>query len=170
MTMADRTFSDAELRRHANLAAHAGARAEAKARQAMEAAQEAWSEAGKAWREVTTILGMLAPNDAGDDERPRGARPVDHIPSHRSPPQDGEGVYVTINRSPFYVWPSTYTGAEIRRFQHPPIRDDYDLWLVGVGEDDRLIRDDETIAIDRGGIRLFSSPHTINAGAPRAET
>lgn len=99
-------------------------------------------------------------------DRLRETERIDRIPSHVSPPRQGGPVYVQIDRLPYKVKVGTYTGAQIRRFAAPPIADDRDLWMQEpFGENDLLIRDDDTVALGpTTGTRLWTHPRFINGG------
>jgi hypothetical protein len=88
---------------------------------------------------------------------------IDSIPSHRSPSDDGV-AYAQIDRLPYRVKVGAYTGAQIRAFAHPPIGPERELWLLVPGAFDRPIDDDDSVEIDRSGLRFFTNPRVINDG------
>lgn len=74
-----------------------------------------------------------------------------------------EKCRIEINRGRHVVPKRVYTGQQIRNLPSPPITDEYDLWRVVPGADDRLIRADELVKIT-DGLRFFTTPQYINAG------
>lgn len=87
---------------------------------------------------------------------------IDRIPSHVSPSADGI-TYATCNRQPYRIVAGIYTADEVRAAFDVP--DDYDLWRVVPGENDRNV--EGNVVIHTSGLRFFTSPKYINAAAGR---
>jgi hypothetical protein len=73
---------------------------------------------------------------------------------------------IQIDREHFKVAESELTGAQIRKLPDPDIPPERDLYVVRPGEDDLLIKDEDSVEI-RNGLRFFTAPGQINPGASR---
>ena len=79
-------------------------------------------------------------------------------------PHDGDTVTIYIDRNSFVVPRHALTGAMLRQLPSPPIRGDFDLFRVAVGEqDDVLVRDAEVVELEDSA-RFFTAPQMIHAG------
>lgn len=80
------------------------------------------------------------------------------------PPRPSVGdVWVTIDKLRYLKTAGVYSGRQIRRFAHPPIPEDWDLFAAGQGGADRLVGDGDTVAIEDGQ-HFYTAPRFINAG------
>jgi hypothetical protein len=73
-------------------------------------------------------------------------------------------------KTPIYIDGAKYhpegdklTGSQLRLVPSPPVSADRDLWLDVVDELDKLIRDDEVVALENN-MRFFTVPRVINPG------
>ena len=73
-------------------------------------------------------------------------------------------------KTPIYIDGTKYhpqgdklTGAQLRLVPSPPVSSDRDLWLDIVDELDKLIEDDEVVALENN-MRFFTVPRVINPG------
>jgi hypothetical protein len=76
----------------------------------------------------------------------------------------------TSGKTPIYIDGTKYhpesgklTGRQVRLVPSPPVSADRDLWLDVVDELDKLIRDDEVVALENN-MRFFTVPRVINPG------
>jgi hypothetical protein len=77
--------------------------------------------------------------------------------------QGQKGVTIHIDRKMVKVTADSLTGAELRQLPDSPIGADYDLYLEVPGGEDRLIADDETVALTNG-MHFFSVQRHITPG------
>lgn len=76
----------------------------------------------------------------------------------------GDTVTIYIDRNSFVVFRHAVTGAALRQLPSPPIRGDFDLFRVAVGEEeDVLVREVEVVELEDGA-RFFTAPQMIHAG------
>jgi len=81
-----------------------------------------------------------------------------------SSPESHELAFqIQIDRHHYTVHERELTGEQLRRVPTPPIPEDRDLYEVVPGEEDRLIKDDQEVAM-RDGLRFFTAPRHINPG------
>ena len=79
------------------------------------------------------------------------------------------GFRIRIDRTEYTVTQGKLSGAELRRVPPTPVPPDRDLYLVVPGDDDRKIKDDDTVEM-RDGLRFFTAPSTINPGMESTDT
>ena len=72
-------------------------------------------------------------------------------------PHDGDTVTIYIDRNSFVVPRHALTGAMLRQLPSPPIRGDFDLFRVAVGEQDDVL----------GATPRWSSSRTALDSSPR---
>jgi hypothetical protein len=77
---------------------------------------------------------------------------------------ESDEVTITIDALAYRCPRAVLTGAEIRHVAHPPIGSDRDLWLVATDGPDQFLSDEAEVAMT-DGVRLFTAPRTILAGA-----
>jgi hypothetical protein len=85
--------------------------------------------------------------------------------SEAAPDADGgDSVTIYIDRNSFVVPRNAVTGAVLRQLPSPPIRGDFDLFRVAVGEtEDVLVHEGEVVELEEGA-RFFTAPQMIHAG------
>lgn len=73
-------------------------------------------------------------------------------------------------KTPIYIDGAKYhpegdklTGSQLRLVPSPPVSTDRDLWLDVVDQLDKLIGDDEVVALENS-MRFFTVPRVINPG------
>jgi hypothetical protein len=77
---------------------------------------------------------------------------------------DGGTVMIYIDRNSFIVPSHALTGAMLRQLPSPPIRGDFDLFRVSVGEaEDVLVHEAEVVEL-KDGERFFTAPQAIHPG------
>lgn len=89
------------------------------------------------------------------NEKDEKGHPPDHDPKH---------FEIQIDRTHYRVTLSQMTGLQLRQVPDPPIGPDLDLYEVVPGGTDRKIGDNQVVEI-RNGLRFFTAPGQINAGA-----
>jgi hypothetical protein len=79
---------------------------------------------------------------------------------------DDDTVTIYIDRNSFVVPSHAVTGAMLRQLPSPPIRGDFDLFRIAVGDgEDVLVREVEVVELEDGA-RFFTAPQMIHAGKP----
>ena len=83
-------------------------------------------------------------------------------PEHKS-------FVIRIDRAEYKWSEEKISGAQVRGLPAPSIPPERDLFQVVPGQEDRKIKDDDTVEV-HDGLRFFTAPGTINpgAGAPAA--
>lgn len=71
---------------------------------------------------------------------------------------------IKIDRDHYRVDSAKMTGLQLRNLPTPPIGPDRDLYEVVPGGTDLKISDDQVVDM-QNGLRFFSAPAQINAGA-----
>lgn len=75
-----------------------------------------------------------------------------------------DGVTIYIDRNSFVVPGHALTGAMLRQLPSPPVRSDFDLFRVSVGEaEDVLVHEAEVVEL-KDGERFFTAPQAIHPG------
>jgi hypothetical protein len=84
------------------------------------------------------------------------------VPTH-GVADPGATPVIHIDRKRYDAPRRTLQGSELRALARPPIGADRDLWQEVPGGEDRLVEDDDAIAVTNG-MHFYSSPATINPG------
>jgi hypothetical protein len=70
---------------------------------------------------------------------------------------------IHIDREMYKVTVTAMTGKQLRALPSPAVGAERDLYEIRPGQDDHLVRNDETVTL-RNGQRFFTAPARINPG------